>query len=111
MRPAGLRRTAWAGLLGVLMGTATLLAPTPASATVTVKFWQWPVFTGPLAIVVVGAGVCGALLTYLGSLLHHTRQAQQIRTLRESVKAHEARQAQAGPPKTPATSPEPRRPY
>jgi uncharacterized integral membrane protein len=95
----------------VLVFIAATVFALSNSAPVTVKFWQWPVFTGPLAIVVVGAGVCGALLTYLGSLLHHTRQAQQIRTLRESVKAHEARQAQAGPPKTPATSPEPRRPY
>ena len=96
----------WLLLLFVVATIFALSNVTP----VTVNFWQWPVYKGPLAIVVVGAGVCGALLTYLGSLVHHTRQAQQIRNLRQSVQAHEARQAQASLPKTPATFPETRRP-
>ena len=29
----------------------------------TIRFWQWPVYTGPLGMIVVGAGVLGALLT------------------------------------------------
>jgi len=59
----------------------------------TVKFWQWPVYTGPLGMIIVGAGVLGAVLTYVGSLAHHAHQARQIRALHESVRAHEARQA------------------
>lgn len=81
------------------------------SATVTVNFWQWPVYTGPLALIVIGAGVCGGLIVYLGSLVHHMRQAQQIQSLRESVQAHEARQPQAGLPRTPSTTEETRKPY
>jgi len=65
--------------------------------TETVKFWQWPVYTGPLGMIVVGAGVLGALLTYLGSLAHHAGQARQIRALQETVRAHEARQAPPSP--------------
>ncbi len=61
--------------------------------TETVKFWQWPVYTGPLGMIIVGAGVLGALLTYVGSLAHHAHQARQIRALHESVRTHEARQA------------------
>ncbi len=44
-------------------------------------------------MIIVGAGVLGALLTYAGSLAHHTHQARQIRALHESVRAYEARQA------------------
>jgi uncharacterized integral membrane protein len=60
--------------------------------TETIRFWQWPVYTGPLGMIVVGAGVLGALLTYVGSLQHHVRQARQIRTLQGTVHEHEARQ-------------------
>ncbi len=63
--------------------------------TETIMFWQWPVYTGPLGMVIVGAGVLGALLTYVGSLAHHVRQARQIRSLHETIRAHEARQAPA----------------
>lgn len=67
---------------------------------VTVSFWQWPIYNGPLAIVIVGAAVIGALLTYLSSVTHHLRQGQHIRSLQESVRAHEARQAQTIPGQT-----------
>lgn len=85
--------------------------------TETVKFWQWPVYTGPLGMIIVGAGVLGALLTYVGSLAHHAHQARQIRALHESVRAHEARQAPSSPgggasvaPVTGGPAGEPRRP-
>lgn len=68
---------------------------------VTVSFWQWPIYTGPLAIVIVGAAVIGALLTYVSSVTHHLRQTQRIRSLQESVRAYEARQGQAVPAQTP----------
>ena len=61
--------------------------------TETIRFWQWPVYTGPLGMIVVGAGVLGALLTYVGSLQHHVRQARQIRTLQGTIQAHEARES------------------
>ena len=60
---------------------------------VTVSFWQWPLYNGPLAIVIVAAAVIGALLTYISSVTHHLRQAQHIRSLQDSARAHEARQA------------------
>lgn len=85
--------------------------------TETVKFWQWPVYTGPLGMIIVGAGVLGALLTYVGSLAHHTHQARQIRALRESVRAHEAREVPPSlgggasvAPMTGSPAGEPRRP-
>ncbi len=67
---------------------------------VTMSFWQWPIYTGPLAIIIVGAAVIGALLPYVSSVTHHLRQAQHIRSLQESVRAHEARQAQTSPAPT-----------
>jgi len=90
------RTVLWLLLLLIAVTVFALSNPT----IVTVNFWQWPVYTGPLALVVIGAGVCGALLTYLGSLAHHMRQAQQIRSLRKSIQARE----------TPMASPSPGRP-
>jgi len=73
---------------------------------VTVSFWQWPIFNGPLASVIVGAAVIGALLTYVSSVGHHLRQTQHIRSLQESVRAHEARQGPATrAPASPAQTP------
>jgi uncharacterized integral membrane protein len=72
---------------------------------VTVSFWQWPIYNGPLAIIIVGAAVIGALLTYVSSVTHHLRQTQQIRSLQETVRAHEARQTQATPAQKPPTPP------
>jgi uncharacterized integral membrane protein len=72
----------------------TVFAWSNQATTVTIKFWQWPVAEGPLGMIVIGAGVLGALLIYVTSLGHHVRQARQIRSLQESVRAHEARQAQ-----------------
>lgn len=72
----------------ILLIAATLFALSNPT-TVTVNFWQWPVYTGPLALVIIGAGVAGALVTYLGSLAHHLRQAQQIRSLRKTAEGAE----------------------
>ena len=73
---------------------------------VTVSFWQWPIYNGPLAIVIVGAAVIGALLTYGSSVTHHLRQTQHIRKLQASVRTHEARQGQAPSAQTaPAQTP------
>ena len=75
---------------------------------VTVSFWQWPIYNGPLAIIIVGAAVIGALLTYVSSVTHHLRQTQQIRSLQESVRAHEAKHPQATPAQTsPMQAPSP----
>ena len=93
----------------LLFVAATILALSNVTP-VTVNFWQWPVYTGPLALVIAGAGVCGALLTYLGSLGHHARQARQIRSLRESGQAGDP-QARVRVPRPPATPEETRRPY
>ncbi|HLW59008.1 MAG TPA: LapA family protein [bacterium] len=74
--------------LVILLVVVTVFALSNLS-TVTVNFWQVTVYSGPLALVIVGAGVIGALLTYLGSLGHHFRLARQIRTLEGRVRAHE----------------------
>jgi uncharacterized integral membrane protein len=96
----------WLVLL-VVVTTFALSNRTP----VTVSFWQWPIFNGPLATVIVGAAVIGALLTYVSSVSHHLRQTQQIRSLQESVRAREARPGQATPaPAAPAQTSAPRTP-
>ncbi|HKV43973.1 MAG TPA: LapA family protein [bacterium] len=76
----------------VLLVVVTIFALSNLSA-VTVNFWQVTVYTGPLALVIVGAGVIGALLTYLGSLGHHIRQARQIRTLEDRIRTPDPRDA------------------
>jgi uncharacterized integral membrane protein len=94
-------------LLLLLVVTAFALSN---RAPVTVSFWQWPIYTGPLAIVIVGAAVIGALLTYLSSVTHHVRQSQHIRSLQDTARAQEARPAaptQASPTQAP---PAPSRP-
>ena len=55
------------------------------TAPVSVMFWQWPVYTGTLASVVIGAGVLGALLTYIPSLVRHTRLARRVRELENQI--------------------------
>jgi uncharacterized integral membrane protein len=75
-------------------------------APVTVSFWQWRIYNGPLAIVIIGAAVIGALLTYISSVSHHLRQSQQIRSLQDSARAQEARPAapaQTSPGQAPPT--------
>jgi len=53
--------------------------------TVTVMFWQWPLVTGSLGLVVIGAGVLGALLAFLGSLPRHARLGARSRELEQRV--------------------------
>ena len=77
-------------LLVLLVAVTVFALSNPV--TVTVNFWQWPVYKGPLAMAVVGAGVLGALLTYVSSLAHHVHQARHIRNLEERLRGHEARQ-------------------
>jgi len=72
---------------GALVGMLILLLVVTVFAlsnlgTVTINFMQ-------VAIIVVGAGVLGALLTYLASLIHHVRQIRHIRSLEERLRAHE----------------------
>jgi uncharacterized integral membrane protein len=56
--------------------------------TVRVMFWQWPIYTGPIALAVVGAGVLGALLAYLPSLTRHARLNRRVRDLERRLAAH-----------------------
>lgn len=98
-----MRTLLWLLLLLVAVTVFALSNQTP----VTVNFWQWPIYTGPLAMVVVGAGVLGVLLTYTSSLAHHVRQTRQIRSLQESVRAHEAREGPPARPVGPTPSPVP----
>jgi uncharacterized integral membrane protein len=83
----------------------TVFAWSNQATIVTVRFWQWPVAEGPLGMVVIGAGVLGALLTYVSSLAHHVRQAQHIRSLEESIRAHETRPVPPLPAGGPAGRP------
>ena len=91
----------WLVLL-VVITTFALSNRTP----VTVNFWQWTLYSGPLAVAIVGAAVIGALLTYFNSVTHHVRQAQLIRRLQDTVRAHEARQGEtASGPRPPIAAP------
>ena len=65
----------------------TVFAWSNQATIVTVRFWQWPVAEGPLGMIVVAAGVLGALLTYVSSFAHHIRQARYIRTLEGNARA------------------------
>jgi uncharacterized integral membrane protein len=69
---------------------------------VTVAFWQWPIYTGPLALVIVGAGVLGALLTLLPSLARQSHLGWRIRDLERRLQVHETDRMP-----TPAGSPPP----
>lgn len=68
------------------------------TAAVTVMFWQWPIYTGSLALVIIGAGVLGALLTLLPALLRQHHLGWRIRDLERRLRAHEAVQAPGAPP-------------
>jgi uncharacterized integral membrane protein len=67
------------------------------TAPVTVMFWQWPVYTGPLALAIVGAGVLGALLAFLPSLARHARLRGRLRELERRLAAHQAAPGAAAP--------------
>jgi uncharacterized integral membrane protein len=100
-------------LLVVAFLAATVFALSNTTA-VTVMFWQWPIYSGSLALALVGAGILGALLTYLPSVAGHGRLRGRIRELERRVAAHE-RPAGAAPaataePSGPAVSPSDTRP-
>jgi uncharacterized integral membrane protein len=59
------------------------------NATVTVKFAQWQLYNGSLALAIVGAGVVGALVTFLSWLPHRSRLGSRIRDLEQRVRATE----------------------
>ena len=77
---------------------------------VTVSFWQWRIYNGPLAIIIIGAAVIGALLTYISSVTHHVRQAQKIRSLQESARTSEPRQEAPAQTSSGQAPPPPSRP-
>jgi len=99
----------WLWLLFLLI--VVMLFTLSNQSTVTVSFWQWPIYSGPLALVVVGAGIVGALVTYLSSLPHHVRQGRRIRGLEERLRAHDDPRTSlsSAPAATAAPSPETRR--
>jgi uncharacterized integral membrane protein len=86
----------WIWLLVLLV--VVMLFTLSNQSVVTVSFWQWPIYSGPLALVLVGAGILGALVTYFGSLSHHVRQSRRIRGLEERLRASESQQAPVAPP-------------
>jgi hypothetical protein len=76
--------------------------------TVRVMFWQWPIYQGPLALAIVGAGVLGALLAYLPSLARHAHLHRRVRDLERRLSSHraEAPAPEPEPPVSPDTPPE-----
>jgi uncharacterized integral membrane protein len=59
----------------------------PNTPEVKVMFWQWELYRGSLASVVVGAGVLGALLTYISSLVRIVRLGRRVRELENQIPA------------------------
>ncbi len=59
------------------------------TAQVTVMFWQWPIYTGSLALAVVGAGLIGALATLLPALLRQSHLGGRIRELERARRGQE----------------------
>ncbi|HKX18582.1 MAG TPA: LapA family protein, partial [bacterium] len=76
---------------------------------VQVMFWQWPIYTGSLALAIVGAGVLGALLTLVPSMIRHAHLHGRLRDLERRLAAHEAASSPTAsgtpPPGTPAVPP------
>jgi uncharacterized integral membrane protein len=91
---SGVRTFVWLLLLFIVV-TIFALSNT---MIVSVNFLRWELFRGHLALVIIGAGVIGALLTYAGSVRHHVRQARQIRRLQGDVRPPAAPLPVAGPP-------------
>lgn len=72
------------------------------TASVTVMFWQWPIYTGSLALAIVGAGVLGALLALLPSMARHAHLRGRLRDLERRLAAHPSGAAPAAPDIPPA---------
>jgi uncharacterized integral membrane protein len=85
----------------VLLLVAVTVFALSNTGAVTVMFWQWPIYTGSLALVIIGAGVLGALLTLLPALLRQHHLGWRIRDLERRLRAHEAVQAPSVPPSSP----------
>lgn len=71
------------------------------TAVVTVMFWQWPVYTGSVALAIVGAGILGALLAFLPSLARHAHLRGRVRDLERRLAAHQPTPAPSAAPDTP----------
>jgi uncharacterized integral membrane protein len=85
-----------------LLATVFALSNTMA---VTVMFLRWPIYTGPLALTIIGTGVLGALLMYLmyvPSMVRHARLRKHVQELERRLAAHHPVDT---PPAAPDTSP------
>jgi uncharacterized integral membrane protein len=98
-----------AAVLVLLIATVFAISNTD---TVRVMFWQWQIYTGPLALAIVGAGVIGALLAYFPSLARHAHLHRRVRDLERRLRAHEGPEppASAAPEATPPPGLEETRP-
>jgi uncharacterized integral membrane protein len=94
-----------AAVLLILVCLAATVFALSNTATVTVMFWQWPIYTGSLALAIVGAGILGALLTFLPSVARHAHLHGRLRDLERRLAAHQAPAAPAAPDVPPATTP------
>jgi len=89
----------------ILLLLAVTIFALSNTTPVTVMFWQWPIYTGSLALAVVGAGVVGALLTLLPSLLRQSHLGGRIRDLERQLRAHEPAERPASPSSRSGDSP------
>ncbi|HEV2439690.1 MAG TPA: LapA family protein [bacterium] len=90
-------------LLVVVFLAATVFALSNTSV-VTVMFWQWPIYTGSLALAIVGTGVLGALLAFLTSLARHAHLRGRVHDLERRLAAHQPAPS-AAPDTPPAGTP------
>lgn len=72
---------------------------------ITVMFWQWPIYTGSLALAIVGAGVLGALLVFLPSLIRQGHLGSRIRELERALQPHEEAPGPTAPPDSSSSGP------
>jgi uncharacterized integral membrane protein len=87
----------------ILLLIAVTIFAISNTVLVTVTFLQWTLYTGPLALAIVGAGVLGALLTFVSSLGRHGHLSSRIRELERRLREHDARPdegAAGAPPRT-----------
>jgi uncharacterized integral membrane protein len=94
-----------AAVLLILVCLAATVFALSNTTPVTVMFWQWPIYTGSLALAIVGAGILGALLTFLPSMARHAHLAGRLRDLERRLAAHQAAAAPVAPDVPPATAP------
>jgi len=79
-------RTAFGLILLLLVVTIFALSN---AGPVTVMFWQWPIYTGSLAFAIVGAGILGAVLVFLPSLIRQSHLGGRIRELERQQRPEE----------------------